>query len=362
MQPNSQDFSNQGQNYNQDSYQQAANSQGLNNFNFPTKIVPQPQIPEPKVKKPKKKIDWIHWILIFVLTILLGLCGWLYFYVYINRGSFAEKTLSYNSFSNIDFDLNKVSRKEPLPKSITNLDAGMEAQKEQFRRLNANFLEVRPTVDPGLYKTFSGENFKTFTDNFKHPDTVPTVQKPFIRNNPQVDAKIQELAEGRGYKLRPQINEEALVNTGSQRLHPQASQNFNNLKTEALKEGIDLIFTSGYRSVAEQRTIFLNAIQSITNEQIIAGGADLKIDAVLATTSIPGYSRHHSGYTVDIACSDGQISNFKNTPCYQWISAYNYLNAKRFGFVPSYPEEAQKQGPEPEAWEYVFVGQPSLRR
>jgi len=33
---------------------------------------------------------------------------------------------------------------------------------------------------------------------------------------------------------------------------------------------------------------------------------------------------------------------------------------KRFGFIPSYPENSGKQGPEPEPWEYVWVGEDVL--
>jgi LAS superfamily LD-carboxypeptidase LdcB len=42
------------------------------------------------------------------------------------------------------------------------------------------------------------------------------------------------------------------------------------------------------------------------------------------------------------------------------MSKDNYLQAKKYGWIPSYPEGAQQQGPEPEAWEYVWVGTASL--
>ena len=52
----------------------------------------------------------------------------------------------------------------------------------------------------------------------------------------------------------------------------------------------------------------------------------------------------------------GSHSGFGSTPAFAWIAANNYENAKRFGFVPSYPPDATSQGPNPEPWEYVFVG------
>ncbi len=38
------------------------------------------------------------------------------------------------------------------------------------------------------------------------------------------------------------------------------------------------------------------------------------------------------------------------------MAADNYRVAKQFGFIPSYPSGAGAQGPEPEPWEYVYVG------
>ena len=36
--------------------------------------------------------------------------------------------------------------------------------------------------------------------------------------------------------------------------------------------------------------------------------------------------------------------------------ADNFYNAKRFGFIPSYPDDLNAQGPNPEPWEFVWVG------
>jgi LAS superfamily LD-carboxypeptidase LdcB len=70
---------------------------------------------------------------------------------------------------------------------------------------------------------------------------------------------------------------------------------------------------------------------------------------------VPGYSRHHTGYTIDLWCEDGS-STFLSSSCYKWISDNNYLKAKQSGWIPSYPAGTDDQGPEPEPWEYVWVG------
>ena len=96
--------------------------------------------------------------------------------------------------------------------------------------------------------------------------------------------------------------------------------------------------------------------------EIAAGQADHLIEEVLRYSSIPGFSKHHSGYTVDISdpSRGDPFTEFRQTEGFAWISAHNYLKAKRFGFVPSYPEGAERQGPEPEPWEYVWVGEDRL--
>ena len=58
--------------------------------------------------------------------------------------------------------------------------------------------------------------------------------------------------------------------------------------------------------------------------------------------------------------SGKDFTDFGSTRAYEWLSSDNYLNAKRFGFIPSYPQGAGKQGPDPEPWEYVWVGEDRL--
>lgn len=63
---------------------------------------------------------------------------------------------------------------------------------------------------------------------------------------------------------------------------------------------------------------------------------------------------------MDFGCNSDNLVNFKTTSCFTWISKNNYENAKRFGIIPSYPSGASNQGPNPEEWEYVWVGEPNV--
>ncbi|MGH8911033.1 MAG: D-alanyl-D-alanine carboxypeptidase family protein, partial [Acidimicrobiia bacterium] len=62
------------------------------------------------------------------------------------------------------------------------------------------------------------------------------------------------------------------------------------------------------------------------------------------------------GYAIDITQSGSAAGGFGSSDSYAWLAADNYLNAKRFGFVPSYPPDTALAGPEPEPWEWVYVG------
>jgi LAS superfamily LD-carboxypeptidase LdcB len=101
----------------------------------------------------------------------------------------------------------------------------------------------------------------------------------------------------------------------------------------------------------------------VSLEEIARGDADDVVDLVLQTSSIPGYSKHHTGYAMDWAdlTSGKGFTDFVETPAHRWLAKDNYHNAKRFGFIPSYPPGASQQGPDPETWEYVWVGVERLK-
>ena len=134
-------------------------------------------------------------------------------------------------------------------------------------------------------------------------------------------------------------------------------------RKSAKKDNINLFLTAGYRSAEEQRQIFLDRLAEIdlTEDLIATKKFDDKLNEILATTAIPGYSRHHTGYTIDIGCGNSPTVEFEFTVCFQWLSEDNYKNAKMHGWIPSYPEKDGLQGPEPETWEYVWVGQDAVR-
>jgi hypothetical protein len=223
------------------------------------------------------------------------------------------------------------------------------------------------------YKTFTPNGFKKLYDDldFEHLDVI--TQLPSIMDDEVIDAHLRTLAEKRGYQVRKKTELEPLDTIDGIYLQPMAIKSFALLKSEALKNGIQLGILSGYRSIDAQK-VFFNKVykewalrrigRTYTRDELINGTADSFLNWILDTTSIPGYSKHHSGYAVDFVelGSKKQFVQFDETRAHRWLSANNFYNAKRFGFIPSYPEGAVAQGPVPEAWEYVWVGLDLLTR
>lgn len=201
------------------------------------------------------------------------------------------------------------------------------------------------------FKNFSGQEFVNLSNAFAYSGVEQVTTPPPITYNQEVDSYIQKMAEKRGYRLRPISSHSSLNATMQQAI--QALQ--DKAKQEA---GLNFVIVSGFRSVEDQRSIFVAQMNAngVDQSLITSGSQDIVLDSILRTRSIPGYSKHHTGYTVDFGCNSYDLLGFKDTKCYEWISKDNYFNAKRFGLIPSYPSGAINQGPDPEQWEYVWVG------
>ncbi|MDB5186316.1 MAG: Peptidase and D,D-carboxypeptidase VanY/endolysins domain protein [Candidatus Saccharibacteria bacterium] len=219
------------------------------------------------------------------------------------------------------------------------------------------------------FKKFTGEEFKNLYRTVAYPNVQPIheTDAPSITGNPDADKIIRQIAESRGYHLGSipvnaivKINEPRL--DGDDLLQPLAASSWKSMKDQAHKDGYPLSIISAYRPPEYQRNLFTSRLYAKgTNPSYIAAGVSNNIiESTLDMTAPPGYSRHHTGYTIDLWCEDGSGA-FLSSKCYKWISANNYQKAKENGWIPSYPEGTDMQGPEPEPWEYVWVGTDVLR-
>lgn len=203
---------------------------------------------------------------------------------------------------------------------------------------------------------FTSQKFKTISDTVRYDHVDTATVAPYIVNDTAVDAYLQKKAEARGYQLRHQADELRLVAIQGQRLQPEAAESLKQMQAAAKKEGMNITFVSGYRSVADQRRIVVNKLGAYNKEDLLAGKLDTQIEGILVVSSMPGYSKHHTGYTIDIACGNYDLSNsFMKTKCYEWLSKDNFKNARAYNFIPSYPAGIGNQGPNPESWEFIWV-------
>lgn len=137
----------------------------------------------------------------------------------------------------------------------------------------------------------------------------------------------------------------ALSANGSIRLRAAAAVQYDAMAADAAAAGIRLVPLSGYRSHAEQETVFFSLKA--------ARGQNAQTRAEVSAP--PGYSEHHTGYAIDIgdaSQAETHLSqSFADSRAYPWMEA----NAVRFGFELSFPPD-NLQGVAFEPWHWRFVG------
>ncbi len=213
----------------------------------------------------------------------------------------------------------------------------------------------------GDFVCFSGDEFVDLYNRFEQAAGMDSFAQS-IFGDQEIDLYLENAAVRRGYQRRGFADSSDLISYYSLQTRREVRDAYISLRNEMSEEGIQLHFVSGYRSADSQRSIFLSKFNPADVSLIISGVYDQELDDVLALSALPGYSKHHSGYAVDFGCgNDYLVYAFAETECYSYLSANNFENAKRFGFIPSYPEGVQGQGPNPEPWEYVWVGRENIR-
>jgi len=256
----------------------------------------------------------------------------------------------------------RLSRRSSVLLVLVTLSGGLLWHAVDAQEQPAVQSKVTEQAAPPRYREFSDSEFRDLYISQDFSNTTKIVAPPVVTGSKKADTRIRALAERRGYMLSSSPGKPLSKTEEGYFVQQQMLSAWRQLKSAAAKDGVNLGLVSAYRSVEEQRLLFMQELEAkaVSVQDIAAGLADKAIDDVLQTTSIPGYSRHHTGYAVDFKCGDEDFNFFANTSCFKWISAKNYLNAKQSGWIPSYPPEVVDQGPDPEAWEYVWVGTEAL--
>ena len=203
-------------------------------------------------------------------------------------------------------------------------------------------------ADALSFPHFTGPEFNELFTTAALPNLSSVAGSPTITDLAEMDEQIRSEAAERGYRRRPLPASFALmrlIDDGLALQRPAAAA-WLALLQDAAEHGFELELISAYRGHEYQRAVFLRPLE-----------APLEFDDLaerLKLSAPPGYSKHHTGYAIDI----GQVGHayFGFSPAYEWLSAGNFANAKRHGWIPSYPPDGGLQGPVPEPWEFTYVG------
>lgn len=209
----------------------------------------------------------------------------------------------------------------------------------------------------GAFLCYSGLEFQNLYNTYIDQESLVYETTDKITGDDFTDILLRMYAQERGYVKRSFIDESRLVEYNTLMILPEMRDAYISLRNRASRNGVDIHLVSAYRSYEDQRRLFVDQLENIDVSSV-----NDELKTVFERTAPPGYSKHHQGFAVDFACGDDyEVFDFENTPCYQWLSENNYEHAKSFGFIPSYPGDILLQGPEPEAWEYLYVGRSMIR-
>ncbi|MCB1247208.1 MAG: D-alanyl-D-alanine carboxypeptidase family protein, partial [Acidimicrobiia bacterium] len=154
------------------------------------------------------------------------------------------------------------------------------------------------TADTSDFPTYSGDEFVTLYE-YAVTNVLPGLDAPIgrtaITGNAELDDRIWDIAFARGYVLRP-VASGSLDSVDGVPMQHDTAVAWIGLRAAARAAGLGFIVSSAYRSPSTQRTHFVSKLQ---------GTSDADIDAALTWYSVPGTSKHHSGYAVDFRYADG---------------------------------------------------------
>jgi zinc D-Ala-D-Ala carboxypeptidase len=128
-------------------------------------------------------------------------------------------------------------------------------------------------------------------------------------------------------------------------LHKEASHAWLHMQFAAREQGVWLIIISGFRTEAHQTKVFQDQLKKKHTEA-----------AAARYVAPPGFSEHHTGYTLDVG--DGSAprtdlkTEFEQTKAFRWLTKY----AQKYGFEMSFGANQKATGVAYEPWHWRYIG------
>ena len=137
-------------------------------------------------------------------------------------------------------------------------------------------------------------------------------------------------------------NEKLVLIEPNIEVHMDMRDSLLKMREEAKKDGIYLVFLSGYRSINLQNDIFYS-LKSIRNQEAAERAR---------VSAPPGYSEHSTGFAIDIGDATQRETDFEtdfeNTDAFRWL----IKNAAKFHFKLSFNIDNKYIDYEPWHWRY----------
>ena len=120
-----------------------------------------------------------------------------------------------------------------------------------------------------------------------------------------------------------------------------AKEAFEELSEDALKEDMNIIAMSSYRSYEYQVNLYNNYVKKDGKE------------AADTYSARPGFSEHQTGLAIDVYNKKEPYTNFEQTNEFKWMQDNAYI----YGFILRFPKEKENErGYQYESWHYRYVG------
>ena len=125
-------------------------------------------------------------------------------------------------------------------------------------------------------------------------------------------------------------------------VHVDMKEALLEMRREAKKDGVYLVFLSGYRSINLQKEIFYS-LKSLRNQEATERAL---------VSAPPGYSEHSTGFAIDIGDALNRETDFEvefvNTDSFKWLK----MNAAKYHFKLSFDRNNNHVSFEPWHWRY----------
>lgn len=150
-----------------------------------------------------------------------------------------------------------------------------------------------------------------------------------------------------------------LALTGAvQQLQPKVWEAYEEMRSAAKLEGINIQVVSGYRSYDRQKTIYESKYRKFTSEGMTPEEA---LTEILKYSTLPGTSRHHWGTDMDLIDANQpqpasvlEEEHYHDGGVYSKMKAWLNEHAESFGFYEVYTKNEDRKGFQYEPWHFSY--------